>query len=411
MGEVYRAQDTKLGRDVAIKVLPEEFSRDKERLERFEREARLLAQLNHANVATLHGLEEHDEQQFLVMEMVEGETLAERIARGPIPRDEALPLFIELAEGLEAAHGKGIIHRDFKPANIKIGPDGKPKILDFGLAKAFVAKTESAADASQSPTLTKGTALGAIMGTAGYMSPEQARGRTVDKRSDIWAYGCCLYESLTGQRAFAGHTVTDVLAAVIGNEPDLSELSDEVPWQIPRLLRRCFEKNLRERAPDIGMARLEIKEALASPLRTIGALPGRLAVSRRTVLLMAASMVVLAALIRPFPDVDEGRWQVSTNGGTEASWALDGRELFYREGDKMMRVELAATSAFAYKPPQVLFEGRYDTHRNRNYDVARDGRFLMVKDVTPPNQASARKHLVLVQNWLEELERLVPTDN
>jgi len=204
MGEVYRALDTKLGRDVAIKVLPEEFSQDRERLNRFQREARLLAQLNHPNIATLHGLEEHEGQQFLVMELVEGETLAERIARGPIPVDEAIPLFIQIAEGLEAAHEKAIIHRDLKPANIKISPDGKPKILDFGLAKAFVVEDKSVVASSQSPTLTKGTALGAIMGTAAYMSPEQARGRPVDRRADIWAFGAVFYETLTGKRAFEG---------------------------------------------------------------------------------------------------------------------------------------------------------------------------------------------------------------
>ena len=184
-GEVYRARDTKLGRDVAIKVLPEEFSRDKERLARFEREARLLAQLNHVNIATLHGLEEHDGQQFTVMELVAGETLAERIAKGRIPVDEAIPIFIQIAEGLGAAHEKRIIHRDLKPANIKIGPDGKPKILDFGLGKAFVGDEASAPTSSQSPTLTKGTTPGAIMGTPAYMSPEQARGKTVDKRADV----------------------------------------------------------------------------------------------------------------------------------------------------------------------------------------------------------------------------------
>ena len=164
MGEVYRARDTKLGRDVAIKVLPEEFARDRERLERFEREARLLAQLNHANIATLHGLEQHQGQPFLVMELVEGETLAERIARGPIPVDEAIQLFIQIAEGLRAAHEKGIIHRDLKPSNIKIDPEGKVKILDFGLAKAFSTEDDVSAETSQSPTLTKGTALGAILG-------------------------------------------------------------------------------------------------------------------------------------------------------------------------------------------------------------------------------------------------------
>ena len=191
MGEVYRARDTKLDRDVAIKVLPEDLVKDRERLDRFEREARLLAQLNHSNIATLHGLEEHDSQPFLVMELVEGETLEERIARGSIPVDEAVPLFVQIAEGLEAAHERGIVHRDLKPANIKITPGDEVKILDFGLAKAFVAEPGSA-DSSKSPTLTRGTALGAILGTAAYMSPEQAKGKRVDNRTDIWAFGACL---------------------------------------------------------------------------------------------------------------------------------------------------------------------------------------------------------------------------
>ena len=219
MGEVYRARDTKLGRDVALKVLPEEFSRDKERLERFEREARLLAQLNHPNIATLHGLEESDGQPFLVMELVEGETLAERIARGPIPLDEAIPLFIQIAGGLEAAHEKGIIHRDLKPANIMISSDGTPKILDFGLAKAFAPDEDVSADMSRSPTLTRGTALGVIMGTAAYMSPEQARGKTIDKRTDIWAFGCCLYEASTGCKVFEAEDVSMTLAEVMKSEP------------------------------------------------------------------------------------------------------------------------------------------------------------------------------------------------
>ncbi len=218
MGEVYRARDTKLDRDVAIKVLPEEFSQDKERLARFEREAKLLAQLNHSNIATLHGLEEHEGQQFLVMELVEGETLAERSAKGPIPVDEALPLFKQIAEGLEAAHEKAIVHRDLKPANVKIGPDGNPKILDFGLAKAFVGG-DTAADSSQSPTLTKNTALGVILGTASYMSPEQARGMTVDARTDVWAFGCVVYEALSGRKVFEGASVTETLAEVLKNDP------------------------------------------------------------------------------------------------------------------------------------------------------------------------------------------------
>jgi serine/threonine-protein kinase len=200
MGEVYRARDTQLGREVAIKVLPEAFSKDAERLARFEREARLLASLNHPNIATLYGLERSGETRFLIMELVPGETLAERIARGPIPIEEALPLFQQIAEGLEAAHEKGVIHRDLKPANIKVRPGGKPKILDFGLAKAY-GEEASAPNLSESPTATRGTATGVILGTAPYMSPEQARGKVVDKRADVWAFGCCLYEALTGKQA------------------------------------------------------------------------------------------------------------------------------------------------------------------------------------------------------------------
>ncbi|GMR22500.1 MAG: hypothetical protein BMS9Abin37_0855 [Acidobacteriota bacterium] len=261
MGEVYRARDTRLGRDVAIKVLPEEFARDKERLDRFEREARLLAQVNHSNIATLHGLEEHDGQQFLVMELVEGETLAERIARGPLPIEEAIPLFIRIADGLEAAHDKGIIRRDLKPANLKIGPDGKPKILDFGLAKAFLPEESVSAETSQSPTLTKGTALGAIMGTASYMSPEQARGKAVDKRTDIWAMGVCLFEALSGNKPFDGETVTDVLAAVVKNVPSWESLPAETPSAVRRLLQRSLEKKARDRIHHAADARIELEHA------------------------------------------------------------------------------------------------------------------------------------------------------
>ena len=265
MGEVYRARDTKLGRDVAIKVLPEEFARDQERLARFEREARLLAQVNHANIATLYGLEEHDGQKFIAMELVEGETLAERIAKGRIAIDEAIPLFIQIAEGLEAAHDKGIVHRDLKPANIKMGPDDNPKILDFGLAKGSVVEDKSAVGSSQSPTLTKGTALGAIIGTASYMSPEQARGKAVDRRTDIWAFGCCLHEALTGKKAFDGDSVTDILAAVVHLEPDTSAIPAEAPDSLLRLLRRSLEKDPRNRLHHIADARLELSEGSRVP--------------------------------------------------------------------------------------------------------------------------------------------------
>ena len=268
MGEVYRARDTKLGREVAIKVLPEELSRDRERRARFEREAKLLAALNHPCIATLHGLEESEGRQFLVMELVEGETLGERLARGRMSADEAVPLFIHIAEGLEAAHEKGIIHRDLKPANIKIGPDGTPKILDFGLAKALMGTKEDErmpADSSQSPTLTKGTALGAIKGTAAYMSPEQARGRSLDQRTDVWAFGCCLYEALAGKPTFAGDTVPDTLTEVLGKEPDWDALPKDTRSGLRRLLSRALCKDARVRLHHVGDARIELLDTSAEP--------------------------------------------------------------------------------------------------------------------------------------------------
>ena len=225
MGEVYRARDTKLRREVAVKVLPDSFARDPERLARFQREARFLASLNHPGIATLHGLEHEAGTHFLVMELVPGETLADRFSQGPLAFAEALPLFRQIAEALEAAHAGGVVHRDLKPANIKVTPDGKIKILDFGLAKGFVEEA-AASDLSQSPTLTRdATKAGVVLGTACYMSPEQARGKTVDKRTDIWAFGCVLYEALTGMKAFDGESLADILGsgrpqgAVMGGAP------------------------------------------------------------------------------------------------------------------------------------------------------------------------------------------------
>ena len=216
MGEVYQAHDTKLGRDVAIKVLPEAFAHDPERLSRFQREAKMLAALNHPNIATIYGLEQSNGTSYLVMELVSGETLADRVKReGAVPVEEALTIAKQIAEALEAAHEKGIIHRDLKPANVKVTPEGKVKVLDFGLAKAFAgdAATE---DPSNSPTLSRAATMqGVILGTAAYMSPEQARGKAVDKRTDIWAFGCVLYELLTGKQAFTGEDITEILAAVV----------------------------------------------------------------------------------------------------------------------------------------------------------------------------------------------------
>jgi serine/threonine-protein kinase len=263
MGEVYRARDTKLDRDVALKVLPQAFTEDPDRLARFEREAKVLASLNHPNIAAIHGLEESDGVRALVLELVEGPTLADRIAQGPIPIDEALPIAKQIAEALEAAHEAGVIHRDLKPANIKVKDDGTVKVLDFGLAKALEGDTGS--DPSESPTLTAAaTQLGVIMGTAAYMSPEQARGESVDKRADIWAFGCVVYEMLSGRRSFEGRTVSDTLASVLKTEPDWKVLSGDVPASVRKLLRRSLNRDRKERLQHIGDARVEIKEALTA---------------------------------------------------------------------------------------------------------------------------------------------------
>jgi serine/threonine-protein kinase len=265
MGEVYRAHDERLDRDVAIKVLPEEVAQDEARLARFEREAKLLASLNHTNIATLHGLEEHEGQRFLVMELAEGETLAERIKKGAIPVDDALPIALQIAEGLEAAHEQGIIHRDLKPANVMLSPEGKVKILDFGLAKAW-APDEGDADLTHSPTLTaQMTAAGVLLGTAAYMSPEQARGKPVDKRADIWAFGCCLYEMFAGKRLFGGETVSDVLASVLREEPDWAVLPSKVALPVRGLLARCLDKDPRSRLQHIGEARILLEGVATAP--------------------------------------------------------------------------------------------------------------------------------------------------
>ena len=273
MGEVYRARDTKLQRDVAIKVLPALFARDPERLARFEREARTLAALNHPNVAHIYGIVELPDDaggHGLVMEFVDGEDLAERIARGAVPLDDALPIALQIAQALEAAHEHGIVHRDLKPANVKLRGDGQVKVLDFGLAKALGPADPSAAapNLENSPTITSPfqmSQFGVILGTAAYMAPEQAKGKPIDKRADIWAFGCVLYEMLTGTRPFGGEDVTDTLAAIVRADPDWSALPADTPPHIRTLLRRCLEKDRRERLPDIGAARLELKEAAPHP--------------------------------------------------------------------------------------------------------------------------------------------------
>jgi Tol biopolymer transport system component len=268
MGEVYRARDKRLNRDVALKVLPDLFASDPERLARFQREAQVLASLNHPHIGQIYGLEESGTVRALIMELVEGETLADLIARGPVPADQVLPIAGQIAQALEAAHDAGIIHRDLKPANVKVRTDGTVKVLDFGLAKAFdPAASVPAAAVQNSPTVTSPmmTGRGVILGTAAYMAPEQARGRAVDKRADIWAFGVVLCEMLTGERAFKGDDPSDVLAAVLRQEIDWTRLPGSTPASIRRLLRRCIERDPKNRLRDIGEARIAIEEAMAHP--------------------------------------------------------------------------------------------------------------------------------------------------
>src|ERR1043166_1251314 len=268
MGEVYRAHDEKLNRDVAIKILPEAFAQDSDRLARLKREAQVLASLNHPNIASIYGLEEANRFMALAMELVEGPDLANRLATNPIPTNETLAIACQIAAALEAAHERGIIHRDIKPANIKVNHDDAVKVLDFGLAKVFVDEAP-AADLSDSPTLIKGTQEGMILGTAGYMSPEQAKGKVVDKRSDVWAFGCVLFEMLTAKQSFSGETLTDILASVVRAEPDWNLLPASTPEAIRRLLRRCLTKDPKQRLRDIGEARITIEDFQSGRLEEI----------------------------------------------------------------------------------------------------------------------------------------------
>jgi serine/threonine-protein kinase len=296
MGEVYRALDKNLGRQVAIKILPEEFSTDPERLARFEREAKLLATLNHPNIAAVYGFEEAKGLRFLVLELVDGETLQTRLIRGPLPMDEALETCRQVAEGFEAAHERGVVHRDLKPGNIMITPEGKVKILDFGLAKAYTGET-TGVDIANSPTITaQMTGPGIILGTAAYMSPEQARGRAVDKRADIWAFGCVLFECLSGKRAFQGDTITETLAAILKGEPDWTALPAETPPSVRAVLRRCLQKDAHIRLHDIADARVEMLEGLSGSAEAI---PTAQRFPLRWVLSISAATLVIGLLAGP----------------------------------------------------------------------------------------------------------------
>jgi serine/threonine-protein kinase len=325
MGAVFRAADTKLGRDVAIKVLPDSFAADPDRLARFTREAQVLAALNHPNIAAIYGVEE----RALVLELVEGPTLADRIAQGPIAFDEALPLIHQLVDALEYAHEKGVVHRDLKPANIKVTPDGRLKVLDFGLAKALASEDAPAGNPANSPTLTmRATMAGAIMGTAAYMSPEQARGQTVDRRADIWAFGVVIYEMLTGRALFESPTVSDTLAAVLTREPDLAA----VPPQARRLVQLCLVRDHRQRMRDISGARIALEQPVvaAAPARPASRVPIGVAVVATVVALGA-----LAALWRATRPVDRPLTRLSVDLGPDATFGPDVTTAITRDGGRI----------------------------------------------------------------------------
>jgi eukaryotic-like serine/threonine-protein kinase len=370
MGEVYQATDTRLGRSVAIKILPEIFLRDAERVARFHREARVLASLNHPHIAAIHGLEEFAARTFLVMEMVSGQTVAERVAQGAFAIDEAMKVALQIADALEAAHEKGIVHRDLKPANIKITHDGKVKVLDFGLAKAFEAASSSP-DLSNSPTLSMAaTHSGVILGTAAYMSPEQARGMPMDPRTDIFSFGAVFYEMLTGNRPFTGQTVSDIVAAVLTVDPDWSRLPHDTPAAVQRLLHRCLQKDRNRRLHAVADARIEIEEAFLPlprpPLAEGGARKARRSNASwlaAALAISAASFAILYFRPAPSPAAPEMRLEINTPPTTNPiSFALspDGNQLVFvasldgtpylwlRRLDAATAAPLAGTEGAAY---------------------------------------------------------------
>ncbi|HET9217011.1 MAG TPA: protein kinase [Terriglobia bacterium] len=339
MGEVYRALDGKLKRDVAIKCLPDSFAKDPERIARMQREAEVLASLNHAHIAAIYDLQQIEGARFLVLELVEGETIADRLQRGPIPLREAVEIAKQIAEALEAAHEKGVMHRDLKPANIKINPDGQVKVLDFGLAK-ILDQPLSQAHISDSPTKTAGTLGGVILGTAAYMSPEQARGQEAGRISDIWAFGCVLFEMLTGRRAFQGETVTDLLGAVLKDEPDLALLPKETPPSVRKLLGRCLQKDRKRRLHDMADARIELEDVLGEK-GPDAEIPTRNNASRLAWAIAVLAIAVAAGLAfysKATPDQAETRVEINTpqiDRSNLADFAIspDGRKLVFVVSD------------------------------------------------------------------------------
>ncbi|AMY08546.1 Serine/threonine-protein kinase PrkC [Luteitalea pratensis] len=338
MGEVYRARDPTLDREVALKILPPMVAADSERLLRFRREARLLASLSHGNIGAVYGFEESDGTHALVLELVDGVTLAERIAGGRIPLEEALPIARQIADALEAAHDRAIIHRDLKPANIKIRPDGTVKVLDFGLAKTL-AIDAGTSEAAASPTITSLalTQLGAVLGTAAYMSPEQARGKEADRRSDIWAFGCVLYEMLAGKRAFGGSDGSDTLASVLRSDPDWSALPAQTPHSIRRALRRCLQKDPRQRIRDIADVRLEFEEPTVEVAAATGPSDVPTVPSRTGWVLAVLSLVSLAGLAtyvvtRPMPAKEVTRFEVNAPPNTVFGSAVNSLAYLHSAG-------------------------------------------------------------------------------
>src|SRR2546425_3006217 len=420
MGVIFLAHDTRLGRTVALKALPEDVASDPDRLQRFEREARVLASLNHPNVAAIYGLEESEGRRYLALEHIEGETLADRIARGPLPLQETLNICIEIACGVEAAHDAGVVHRDLKPANVMITPNEQVKILDFGLAKGRVATDESGLAKSpvlvDSPTLSSptlphsptlispATLPGVILGTAAYLSPEQARGKVVDRRTDIWSFGCIVYECLTGKRAFEGETVSDTIAKILEREMDWSTLPKHTPHRLRELLERCLAKDARRRLRDIGDARLALEEIwsgrYAGAPAEAAAPAAAAATTRRAAVIAAASAIVGAV-------VAIAMWNAFGPGSRvtppqpahlsiaippdvtyeDLASALGGRALVLRGSTRATKDAQPVSRLYVRRMDRNTFEPLRGTERAQGFVVSPDGRWILFA-ATPSEEAS-----------------------